>query len=158
LKKQRYSIIIAAFLFTILFSAYTNNSLEVKAQDNILADSGTPPPSTPTPLADFMVSASAGPGGTITPSGDMFTTPGESHSFTITPDVGYQILDVKDNGVSKGAISSYSIPNIHENHQVEATFVASTENNSIIIIAAIAIVIVIVAIAAALIIFKRRKK
>ena len=149
MKKQLTGIVLTSIFVTILFFSYTNYAL---------ADSEASPSPTPTVLADFMVSASAGPGGTISPSGGMFTTPGESHSFTITPDVGYQILDVKDNGVSKGAISSYGISDIHENHQVEATFVASTDNNSIIIIAAIAIVIVIVAVAAALILVKKRKK
>jgi hypothetical protein len=74
------------------------------------------------PLADYMVSAVAGSGGSISPHGDMFTTPGTSYTFTITPNSGYRILDVLDNGVSKGSQSSYTLTNIHENHQITASF------------------------------------
>jgi len=69
-----------------------------------------------------MVVATAGPGGTIYPGGSMFTTPGSSYTFTITPNAGYRVLDVTDNNVSKGASSTYQLTNIHENHQVSATF------------------------------------
>jgi hypothetical protein len=75
-----------------------------------LSPSTTP---TQTILADYMVSASAGPGGTINPSGDMFTTPGTTYYFTITPKIGYKIQEVTDNKVSKGSISTYNLTNIH---------------------------------------------
>jgi hypothetical protein len=87
----------------------------------------TPPPGYPTPtpviLADYAVSASAGPGGTISPnSTGMFAYPGSSWMFTITPNPGYKILDVQDNGVSIGAISTYKFTIVQEGHIIKATF------------------------------------
>jgi hypothetical protein len=79
------------------------------------------PTPTPTPLADYWVTVNAGTGGTIS-GGSGFTTPGTSFTYTITPNPGYQILDVKDNGVSKGAVSTYQLTNIQENHDITATF------------------------------------
>jgi hypothetical protein len=82
---------------------------------------------TPEPLADYWVTAEAGQGGTIS-GGSGFAYPGSSWYFTITPNPGYQILDVKDNGVSKGAISSYNLTiTPHDvNHLIEATFTLIT--------------------------------
>jgi DnaJ-domain-containing protein 1 len=81
----------------------------------------TPTPTLP-PSADFMVTASAGPGGTIDPSGAMFTTFGESFTFTITPDFGYHILDVTVDGVSQGNLSTYKLTDIRNNHEISVTF------------------------------------
>lgn len=74
---------------------------------------------------DFNVNAIAGTGGTITPSGGL-TPPGTSYTFTITPNTGYKIADVTDNGVSKGSISIYYLPNTQENHQIQASFAPDT--------------------------------
>jgi hypothetical protein len=96
----------------------------IKAENKIWFSDAQDTP-TPTPLlADYWVTAQASIGGTIT-GGSGFAYPGSYWEFTITPDQGYQILDVKDNGVSKGAISSYSltITNDDQNHLIEATFI-----------------------------------
>lgn len=88
--------------------------------NSVIAQEPTPTP-TPVILADYWVDASAGPGGTISPKGG-FTSPGTIYTFTITPNPGYKILDVKDNGESKGAIPTYTLDNIHENHDIVASF------------------------------------
>jgi hypothetical protein len=85
----------------------------------------TPPPwwPTPSPFADYAVSASSGPGGTISPNGTgMFAYPGSVWMFTIKPNPGYKILDVQDNGVSMGAISTYKFAIVQESHMINATF------------------------------------
>ncbi len=145
MKKQQLAVVV--ILFT-LFSIYP---FYATAQDT------SPTPTTP-PLADYMVTATAGPGGSIDPSGDMFTTPGESHSFKITPDNGYRILDVSDNGVSQGAISSYILSNIHENHQVVATFTQAATDNTIIYLLIVVIVAVVVIALGAIALQKSRRK
>jgi hypothetical protein len=75
---------------------------------------------------DYLVSASAGIGGTISPSGFMSATPGSSCTFAITPNPGYEIQDVVDRrffeNISKGAISTYTLTNIYENHEIFASF------------------------------------
>ena len=68
------------------------------------------------------ITATAGNNGTITPSGEVSVTDGANQSFTITPDSGYQIADVKVDGKSEGAVNTYTFTNVTANHTIEATF------------------------------------
>jgi len=66
-------------------------------------------------VAPYTVVASVSGGspatsGTISPSGVISVLPGASPVFTITPGTGYHIADVTVDGVSKGAISSVTLP------------------------------------------------
>jgi hypothetical protein len=78
------------------------------------------------PLEIFNISASAGTGGTISPSGAVTVNYGSSQAFTITPNTGYQIADVLVDGGSKGAVSSYTFTNVTGNHTIAASFKQST--------------------------------
>ncbi len=71
---------------------------------------------------EYTVTASAGMGGKITPEGTQTVAEGESKTFVITADNGYAIQDVKVDGKSVGAVSSYTIMDIKENHTIAATF------------------------------------
>jgi hypothetical protein len=78
-----------------------------------------------TQYVDYAVDVYAGPGGNdngILGHDSYFAYPGSSFEFAITPDTGYQILDVTDNGVSKGAIKTYSLPDVQTGHIINATF------------------------------------
>jgi len=66
--------------------------------------------------------ASAGTGGTISPAGSLSVSGGSDHSFTISPSSGYSIEDVKVDGSSVGAVSSYTFTNIDKDHSIAATF------------------------------------
>jgi hypothetical protein len=68
------------------------------------------------------ITASAGAGGFIAPSGTVTVAYGGSQSFTIEPDVGYEIFDVLVDGLSVGAVSSYEFTNILANHIITASF------------------------------------
>lgn len=70
----------------------------------------------------FTITASAGAGGSIDPSGAVQVTAGASQPFTITPNTGYHILDVKVDGISQGAQSSYTFVNVRADHTIEASF------------------------------------
>ncbi len=70
----------------------------------------------------YTLTASAGLGGSISPSGTITVAEGTSKTFTITPKTKYRISDVKVDGVSKGAISSYTFTGISANHTIQATF------------------------------------
>ena len=78
----------------------------------------------------YTITASAGSGGSISPSGTITVNYGESKTFTITPDKGYKISDVKVDGKSVGAVSTYTFFNITDNHTIEVTF----EKNQIVIV------------------------
>jgi PKD repeat protein len=70
----------------------------------------------------FSITASAGSGGTITPSGSVSVNDGSSQTFTITQNAGYSILDVVVNGTSQGPIPSYTFTNVRSDQIISATF------------------------------------
>lgn len=71
---------------------------------------------------NYTITASAGNGGSITPSGAVTVAAGSSATFDITPATGYVIADVEVDGASVGAVSSYTFEDIAANHTIEATF------------------------------------
>jgi hypothetical protein len=80
--------------------------------------------------ASYYISASAGTGGGISPSGFVSVSSGTSKGFVITPDNGYQITDVTVDGTSVGAVSSYTFSNVTANHTISATFTATSSSTS----------------------------
>ena len=68
------------------------------------------------------ITATAGPGGTITPSGAVGVAHGASQSFAIAPDAGYAIADVRVDGASVGAVGGYLFDNVTEAHAIDASF------------------------------------
>lgn len=79
---------------------------------------------TSTTLSSYTITAAAGTGGTITPTGTVTVTGGTSKSYSIKPsNIRYRIADVKVDGVSKGAISSYTFSGIAASHTIQALFV-----------------------------------
>ena len=85
-------------------------------------------------LGEFTITASAGEGGSISDAGSTTLTEGDSKTYTITADEGYAVADVKVNGESVGAVSTYTVENITQDTTIEATFVFSryTESNPFI--------------------------
>ena len=81
----------------------------------------------------FIISASAGTGGTISPSGSVPVDYGDDITFTITADITYDILDVVVDGASQGAISSYTFYAVSAGHSISASF--GTFNHDIAVIA-----------------------
>ena len=69
-----------------------------------------------------IITATAGAGGSISPSGDVQVAAGGSQTFTITPNAGYSISNVLVDGVSVGAGPSYTFSNIQANHTIAAYF------------------------------------
>jgi len=70
----------------------------------------------------FTITASAGSGGVIAPSGAVGVGQGASQSFTVTPAVCYDVADIKVDDVSKGAITSYEFINVQADHTIAASF------------------------------------
>lgn len=73
----------------------------------------------------YTITSSAGTGGSISPSGSASVTSGSSKSYTITANTGYIISNVIVDGVSKGAISSYSFSNVTSAHSISVTFASN---------------------------------
>jgi hypothetical protein len=74
----------------------------------------------------YTVTAEAGEGGTISPGSTATVSHGDSLTFLITPNAHHEIGDVKVNGVSVGAVESYTLSNIDRNTSVRASFVADS--------------------------------
>lgn len=70
----------------------------------------------------FTIQATAGMGGSISPSGSITVAQGGSQSFVINPSAGYQIQDVIVNGTSVGAVSSFTFSNVKANQTIHAEF------------------------------------
>jgi hypothetical protein len=70
----------------------------------------------------YTVDASAGTGGSISPSGNLTAAHGESLTFGITPETGFEISEVLVDGESKGAISNYTFENITADKKILVTF------------------------------------
>ncbi len=82
----------------------------------------TPPPSTPTTPTNCIITATAGEGGNIYPSGGVIVDKGKSQSFTIIPDEGYWIEDVLVDDESVGVVENYTFENVQQNHTIHVTF------------------------------------
>ncbi|MBP8717482.1 MAG: right-handed parallel beta-helix repeat-containing protein [Candidatus Atribacteria bacterium] len=70
----------------------------------------------------YTITATSGPGGSISPSGEVRITEGESQEFTITPDECHQIAEVLVDGVSQGSIATYTFDNVNQNGTIQASF------------------------------------
>jgi len=71
-----------------------------------------------TPIT-FTLTASAGTGGSISPSGTVTVNQGASQSFTITPNSGFLVSTVTVDGVNQGAITTYTFSNVTANHTIK---------------------------------------
>ena len=77
------------------------------------------------PPASYTITAAADANGTISPSGSTLTGSGSSKTFNLTPNSGYVVKDVSVDGLSVGAVASYTFTNIHSNHAISASFTPS---------------------------------
>ena len=74
----------------------------------------------------YTIKATAGTGGSISPSGNVSVREGGDQTFTITPDKGYAVSTVKIDGKSIGAVKSYTFENVSRTHTIEVIFVKGT--------------------------------
>ena len=81
-------------------------------------------------LEKHSITAVAGPNGFITPAGITTVTYGKNQTYNINAASNFQISEVKVDGVSVGAVSSYSFENVKTNHQINATFIDKKTNSS----------------------------
>jgi autotransporter-associated beta strand protein len=76
----------------------------------------------------YTLTASAGTGGYLNPTGAVSVNPGGSETFSIRPLAGQVIAGVTVDGVAQGVISSYTFDNVSANHTLSATFKAGTNS------------------------------
>ena len=81
-------------------------------------------------FAVYQITASAGPNGNISPAGPTPVNYNGSQTYTITPDPCYSIADVLVNGVSVGAVGTYTFTNVTTDQTIAATFTANPNVNA----------------------------
>lgn len=72
-------------------------------------------------LKTFTITATAGKGGSVDPETALVEW-GDSHTVTITPAEKSSISQIFVDGVSVGAAGSYTFPNVHAPHRLQAFF------------------------------------
>ncbi len=75
----------------------------------------------------YIITPTAGLGGSITPATPQTVAYDGSQSFTITPDPDYYITNVGVDGVSQGVLTSYTFNNVRANHTISAAFAMMPE-------------------------------
>lgn len=78
----------------------------------------------------YTITATAGTGGSISPNGSTSVTEGNSKTYTIAANSGYKIEDVKVDGSSIGASSTYTFSGISSSHSISATFISAASLSS----------------------------
>ena len=76
----------------------------------------------------YTIKATAGAGGSISPSGSVSVREGRDQTFTIPPDKGYAVANVKIDGKSIGAAKSYTFENVSRTHTIEVIFMKANGN------------------------------
>ncbi len=84
-----------------------------------------------TVLPNYAITATAGTGGTITPSGNTSVCSGGGQAYTINANIGFQIADVLVDGISVGAVSAYTFSNVTAIRTIQAVFTVSCTNPSL---------------------------
>ena len=75
----------------------------------------------------YTIKATAGVNGSISPTGNVSVREGRDQTFTITPDKGYVVANVKIDGRSIGAVKSYTFENVKRAHTIEVSFTRANE-------------------------------
>ncbi len=70
----------------------------------------------------YNATATANKGGSISSSGSTSVSYGNSMTYTITADEGYEIEDVVVDGVSVGAVSTYTFKDVNKAHTITVSF------------------------------------
>jgi len=82
-------------------------------------------------FANYIINATAGLNGNISPDGEILVEGGSNQSFAIFANTGYEIADVLVDGVSIGVVTNYTFQNINSNHTIHATFSQISTNYTI---------------------------
>lgn len=70
----------------------------------------------------YDLAPSASGNGAISPATTQTVSPGADATFTMTPELGYVVTDVRVDGVSVGAVTSYVFKDVQRSHTIAVTF------------------------------------
>ncbi len=107
----------------VLTATISKEGGESRTKEFRLTIVALPSPSIPggDPVITHAIVVTAGPGGSINPKTTTVTA-GTAITFTVTPDMGYEINDVLVDGASVGARAVYTFESVTKGHSISATF------------------------------------
>lgn len=114
----------------LLIEAHNFTQNETTSTQN--AETPTQDETTP---AGYLIEASSGSGGNISPAGSISVPAGGNKIFSMIPDENYKVLDVLVDGNSAGPISTYTFNNVSSSHSIKANFTVNFDvinNNTVV--------------------------
>ena len=104
------------YKFTISAPGYVDATFDISVSDKLV----------------YLITATAGSNGTISPSGSVSVDKGKDQTFTITPDSGYEIDTLKVDGVDANTTNNtYTFTNVTSDHTISVTFKKIVHTNTI---------------------------
>jgi Zn-dependent metalloprotease len=85
------------------------------------------------PAETYTITASAGSGGSISPSGEVIVKRGTDQAFVITPNPEYSIKDVQVDGSSAGAVTRYTFKQVTASHTIAAQFESAVYKRTVVV-------------------------
>ena len=73
-------------------------------------------------ITTYTIAATAGSGGGISPEGNVSVYQGSNKTFTMTPNSGYSVSELRVDGDGKNIATSYMFSNVGSNHTIEVNF------------------------------------
>lgn len=99
------------------------------------AQNSTTPAQNPTTSGDYLIEASSGFGGNISPAGKIYVSAGSNEAFNIMPVDNYKVLDVLVDGNSVGPVLNYHFDNVSSSHSIQTSFAVDFDvinNNTVV--------------------------
>jgi hypothetical protein len=100
----------------------SNNPVQENVQPSPFVTSPSPPEPPTTNSASFTITASAGPNGSISPSGSIVVPAGTDQTFEILPQSGYSLAIQVDGVYVAASSNSYTFIDIAANHSISVSF------------------------------------
>ncbi|MEI6039866.1 MAG: InlB B-repeat-containing protein [Candidatus Berkelbacteria bacterium] len=110
---------------SVSVGSVSNYTFTTVTTNHTISASFSANPVTPTGTS-HTITATINAHGTVSPSGSTLVDDGSSQIYTITPDAGYYIEDLKIDGVSVGALATYTFSNVTTDHTIAATIAVTT--------------------------------
>ena len=74
------------------------------------------------PAQTYVITATVGAGGSISPDGNVSVDQGDTQTFTITASPGYRIDELTVDSQVRSITTSYTFSNVNSNHTIDVTF------------------------------------
>ncbi len=80
------------------------------------------------PAEEYIISVTVGKGGSVSPRGRVSVAEGDSVTFVITPDEGYEVREARIDGAGLGPMEEYTFYNVTDNHTFYVIFQTAPES------------------------------